>query len=292
MTMAGATPILRVPLEGGPLQTQLKQRDAVEPPDYTVPAVDKALRILKALALSPDSLALADLASQLELPKSTIHSILTTLSHHQFAERDGGGRWTLGLATFEVGSAYAARMDLVTAFRSVAARLAAECGQTIQLGMLDGREVVYVAKVEGTEPVRLVSREGTRLPAHTTALGKVILAFLPPQEFERLYGGRHLTARTPYSIVSLQGLRAELERIRAQGFAYDNEETALGLHCVAAPIATPESPAAASVSVAIPSHLMSEARFAQVKERVISAAGEIAARVGYRTPGAGNGDLP
>lgn len=290
MTFPGAGPILQDTFDRDRLKpgTVRREQNRTHPlsgepypqNDYLVPAVDKALRILRTLALSPDPVSLADLATTLALPKSTIHAILSTLAQRRFAERDGGGRWTLGLAAFEVGSAYAARIDLVTVFRSVAGRLAAECGHTVQLGMLDGRDVVYVAKADGTEPVRLVSREGTRLPAHTTALGKCILAFLPPEDFEHLYGGRPLTARTPYSIVSLQTLRSELRRIRDQGFAYDNEETALGLHCLAAPIATAERPAAASVSVAIPSPRMSESKFLEIKELVIRAAAEIAARMG------------
>jgi DNA-binding IclR family transcriptional regulator len=246
--------------------------------------VDRALRILRILAVSNDGLSLAELSSQLASPKSSVHSILATLARHRFVERDGDGRWTLGLSTFEVGSAYAARMDLVAAFRAVATRLAAECGQTIQLAVLDGREVVYVAKVDGTEPVRLVSHEGARLPAHTTALGKALLAHLTPQCFEDLYGGRVLTALTPYSIVSLGALRSELDRVREQGFAYDNEETALGLHCVASSICDRDGQAVAAISISMPSHRMSQARFEDLKERVRQAAADISSRLGCRLP--------
>jgi IclR family acetate operon transcriptional repressor len=172
-------------------------------------------------------------------------------------------------------------VDFISAFRPVAARLVAECGQTIQLGVLDDREVVYVAKVDGTEPVRLVSHDGARLPAHTTALGKALLASLPPDDFERLYRRRTLTPRTRYSIVSLETLRAEVDAIRGQGFACDHEETALGLYCVAACVMGRDGKAVAAVSISIPGHRMREDRFAEMADRVRRTASAISASLGY-----------
>jgi IclR family KDG regulon transcriptional repressor len=253
----------------------------IQPPTYSVPAVDKALRILRTLAGPNDGLGLAELASHLGLPKSTVLSILTTLAHHHFVERDSSGKWSLGLAAFEVGSAYASRMDLLTAFRAIAGPLASQCGQTIQLAVLDGTEVVYVGMVDGTEPVRLVSRVGARLPAHTTALGKALLAGLPDGQFESLYSGSVLTPLTSFSIVSLEALRDELSRIRLQGTAYDNEETAVGLHCVAKQIMGRQGQPVAAISVSIPSHRMSEARQSQTEGLVRTAADEISRRLGW-----------
>ncbi len=257
------------------------EHDQEAGPAYRVPAVERAALILHTLAAAADGLPLTNLATALNLPKSTVHGILSTLSLYRFTERDPAGRWRLGLATFEIGSAYVDRMDLITAFRPVAARLVAECGQTIQLGVLDDREVVYMSKVDGTEPVRLVSHDGARLPAHTTALGKALLASLPPGDFERLYRRRTLTPRTKYSIVTLEALRAEVDAIRGQGFACDHEETALGLYCVAACVMGRDGKAAAAVSISIPGHRMRQDRFAEMADRVRRAASAISTSLGY-----------
>lgn len=263
------------------LSAHAAERDQGPGPAYRVPAVERAILILRTLATAADGFPLTDLATTLNLPKSTAHAILSTLNLHHFTERDPGGKWRLGLATFEIGSAYADRVDFISAFRSVAARLVAECGQTIQLGVLDDREVVYVAKVDGTEPVRLVSHDGARLPAHTTALGKALLASLPPDDFERLYRRRTLTPRTRYSIVGVETLRAEVDAIRGQGFACDHEETALGLYCVAACVMGRDGKAVAAVSISIPGHRMREDRFAEMADRVRRTASAISASLGY-----------
>jgi DNA-binding IclR family transcriptional regulator len=216
-----------------------------------VKSADRTLEVLELLAAGPRSRTLADLARELDIPKSSLHGILRTMAQRGWVETDPTGtRFGLGVRALQVGAAYLDSDDAVGMVAGVLDGLAADVGETVHLGRLDGRYVVYLAKRESVHPLRLFSAIGRRLPAHATALGKVLLAARGEDEVDRLLP-RPLPALTRHTITGLTALHADLAAIRERGYAVDHEENTEGIVCFA--MAVPlRSPSTDAVSISVP----------------------------------------
>lgn len=193
----------------------------------------RAATILDAFDGSRPVLGLSELASRAGLPKSTVHRFAEQLLDLGWFERAPGG-YRVGMRLFEVGGLADRRNRIRERAAPHLHQLAAATGTAVHLGVLDHGEVVYLEKL----PVRgleLPTRDGGRMPAHCTALGKALLAYAPPDEIDRVLGSG-LQARTPATIVDPDRLRAELSAVRQAGVAFDREEACAGVACVAAPI--------------------------------------------------------
>lgn len=205
---------------------------------YSVPALAKAIEIVDVIAQHSEGCRLTDIVNQLGLSKSTVSFILSTLEENAYVRRlPDSRRYVIGLHLFEVGTKYLGQLQWRKEFIGVAQRLVDMWGETIQMAILSGRDVLYIARLEGHQPVRLVSHIGSRLPAHATALGKAMLAFLPSEDIYSLYRERGLEKLTDRTISSLPELVADLEKVRQRGYAIDDQETDAHLRCVAVPIA-------------------------------------------------------
>jgi DNA-binding IclR family transcriptional regulator len=259
---------------------------------YEIPSVRGGARILRTLSTAGRPLGVSELSRALGLAKASVFRIVATLEMEGFVERVQGDAFKIGRVAFEVGSAYVACTNLECAFRPVAKRLVSEHNETIQLAILAGTEVIYVGKEESSQPVRLVSHLGTRLPAHITGLGKALLSQLTEQEVEELYGGTQLTQAATNSHASLESLLDDLRQIRERGWAHDNEEAADGLQCVASPILNGSGECVAAVSIAAPSQRMPECRLRQLGDVILEAALEISTLLGYRRSSANIDTLP
>ncbi len=218
------------------------------------------------------------------MAKASVFRIVATLEMEGFVERVQGDAFKVGRVAFEVGSSYVACTDLECAFRPVAKRLVAEHNETVQLAVLAGIEVVYVAKEESSQPVRLVSQLGTRLPAHITGLGKALLSQKSDEEIIETYRGVRLAQGTANSHASLETLLTDLRQTRVRGWAHDNEEASDGLQCVASPIRNATGECIAAVSIAAPSQRMSDCRLQQLGQAIAQAALQISELLGYRRP--------
>lgn len=193
----------------------------------------RAGTILDAFDGTSPVLSLSELAARTGLPKSTVHRFAEQLLELGWFERATGG-YRVGMRLFEVGGLADRRNRLRDKAVSHLHALSAATQCAAHLGVLDAGQVVYLEKL----PVRgltLPTRDGGRMPAHCTALGKVMLAFAGPREVEAVIASG-LEPRTPATIVDADGLRAELEAVRRRGVAYDREEACPGVACVAAPI--------------------------------------------------------
>jgi IclR family transcriptional regulator, blcABC operon repressor len=226
---------------------------ATQPADSLSPAVTRAAAILDVLAENAASaLGPSELARRLNLPKSSIANICGALADVGLVRRIGTG-FALGRKLAELGGAYLAAVDLVQEFYEACRSLPTGSDETVQLAVLDGLEMTYLARHDGRQPVRLTSQIGRRLPASVTATGKAALAALPERELElRLAGITTLPAFTARSHTTLDALRADLDRVRGQGYAMDDEETVEGVVCfgVAIPGRRPgEGPHAASITL-------------------------------------------
>jgi DNA-binding IclR family transcriptional regulator len=217
------------------------------------PAVTRAGAILDLLAENAGEAAgPSELARRLGLPKSSIANICNALADMGLVRRIGTG-FALGRKLAELGGAYLASVDQVQEFYDAAQLLPTGSVETVQLAILDGLEMTYLARHDGRQPVRLTSQIGRRLPATVTATGKAALASLDDTELERrLAGILELPTLTSKSIGSVAALRSELAAVRERGYAMDDEETVEGVVCfgVAIPGRRPgEGPYAASITL-------------------------------------------
>nr|MDT0662237.1 IclR family transcriptional regulator [Micromonospora sp. DSM 115978] len=221
------------------------------PPLPTVKSAGRALDVLEALADAPRRYSLVELARALGIPKSSLHGILRTLIRRGWVEADPTGtRFGLGVRALQVGAAYLESDDATGLLAGVLDGLAAQFGETVHLGRLDGPHVVYLAKRESVHPLRLYSAIGRQLPAHATALGKVLLAERTDETVDRLLTWP-LPALTGRTITDPTSLHAELAAIRERGHAVDHEENTEGIVCFA--MAVPlQSPATDAISLSVP----------------------------------------
>jgi IclR family transcriptional regulator, blcABC operon repressor len=220
--------------------------------DSLAPAVTRAAAILEVLAENGNVAAgPSELARRLGLPKSSIANICGALADAGLVRRVGTG-FTLGRKLAELGGAYLTSVDLVQEFYEACAELPAGSEETVQLAVLDGVEMTYLARHDGKQPVRLTSQIGRRLPASVTATGKAALAAIDEAEVRRRYEGRALPALTGRSLATLDALLDDLAVIRERGYSMDDEETVEGVVCfgVSIPGRRPgEGPYAASITL-------------------------------------------
>jgi IclR family transcriptional regulator, blcABC operon repressor len=217
------------------------------------PAVTRAGAILDLLAENAGAAAgPSELARRLGLPKSSIANICNALAEIGLVRRIGTG-FALGRKLAELGGAYLASVDQVQEFYDASRLLPTGSEETVQLAILDGLEMTYLARHDGRQPVRLTSQIGRRLPATVTATGKAALASLEPDDLDRrLAGIVTLPTLTPNSLASVSALRADLDEVRRRGYAMDDEETVEGVVCfgVMIPGRRPgEGPYAASITL-------------------------------------------
>ena len=216
------------------------------------PAVTRAALILDVLAENGSVAAgPSELARRLGLPKSSIANICGALADAGLVRRVGTG-FTLGRRLAELGGAYLTSVDLVQEFYEACAALPTGSEETVQLAILDGIEMTYLARHDGKQPVRLTSQIGRRLPASVTATGKAALAAMDESEVRRRFVGVELPVLTRRSLPTVDALIANLAVVRQRGYAMDDEETVEGVVCfgVAIPGRQPgEGPYAASITV-------------------------------------------
>jgi IclR family KDG regulon transcriptional repressor len=259
-----------------------------------ISAVERAMKILELFMDSSESLSVPDFVSLLNLPRSTTHELVRTLVDlgYLFPDRNNPRKFTLGLKAFELGGAYASNLDFVREGRDIVKAIAAKCGETVNLGVLQNRSVIYIVKVDSIHPVRLVSAVGRRIPAHVTALGKMLLSAFSDQEVQTLYGNAEkLAAMTPSSITSMTQLLKELAKVRVNGIALDNSESTPDVQCVAAPVYNHNGEMIAAMSVSVLMTRINPERRKELAMLVWEGAAELSSRLGYRRSKVGPGKL-
>ena len=166
------------------------------------------------------------------MPKATVYRILSTLETRGYLDRDVGGGYRLSEKLFSLQQTVSPAQKLVRIAPPIMEELADQCRETVNLGMLDGGEVVVIATAESPQSVRMTSKVGNRRCIHTTAIGKALLATLPEASVDRIIGLKGLPQLTPSTITNRKDLATELRRIRKQGFAIDNQENEVEGRCV------------------------------------------------------------
>ncbi len=202
-----------------------------------VPAVDRAVTLLRLLQDGGGTHGVSDLSRKAGLHKSTVHDILHTLCHHKLVEQDPATkRFRLGAGLLEFSAHVRDRLDLRRVARAHLGELARATGETVFLGTFDGDHVMIVDKEESAHDLKITSPVGRRIPYCAGAFGKVFLAALPPADRDRLLKRRPLRAFTARSITDAATYGRDLVRVRREGFALDDEEYLDGVRAAAAPI--------------------------------------------------------
>lgn len=217
------------------------------------PAVLRTLDILELFLDDDKALGAPEVVRLTGIPRTTAHELLGTLVARDYLHKDENGLYRLGVRLLHLGNAYSARFDLLAAANEVAKDVSDRCGETVSVALREGAEVLYLAKVESRDILRLPSSIGQRLPASATALGKVLLADLPTEALHRLYPDPdRLPVMTPNSIATLPALERELATVRERGVAFEIEESTPNIRCVAAPVRDGSGDVVAAISTSVP----------------------------------------
>ncbi|MBC7590966.1 MAG: IclR family transcriptional regulator [Salinibacterium sp.] len=212
------------------------------------PAAFRAIQVLDALALSPHASTITEIASAIPLAKSSVSNLLVTLEAAGMVRRAPSG-WTLAYKALELGQSVLASTDLVAEFRRIVASMPYLKADTTLLAVLDGTDVLYLARHDGQQQVRLASDIGRRLPAVVTSLGKAMLATLPEDELERRLATVEVMPRpTRRSHRTIDDLHRDLAAIRIRGYAVDDEQNTIGVTCFGVALAG-EQPTAVSTTL-------------------------------------------
>jgi IclR family transcriptional regulator, KDG regulon repressor len=250
---------------------------------YSSQVLDRVVGILGSFTTERPELRLAELATVTRLHKSTLYRLLEAMRHHHLVSFDeGSGAYRLGIRLFELGSIAIGGLEFDKYARPALEDLARTTGETAHLCVLDGTDIVYVAKVESSSSLRMSSSVGGRNPAYCTGVGKAILANLPSEQLSVYLGETEFQPFTRKTIVSKEKLRAQLREVVAQGYAIDDEERHEGVRCVAAPVRDYTGTAVAGISIAGPSSRVSKERIAALAEQVTRVAEAISSRLGHR----------
>lgn len=240
----------------------------------------KALDILLCFSHSEPELSLTEISARLGIHKSTLHRLLGTLESKRFVQRDPGtGRYRLGTRLLELASLVVEHSNLQQRARLHLYRLVEECQETVDLSVLDGNSVVYLEVVESPHRVKLAAMPGQRLPVHSTASGKALLAFVPPEELERLLPAE-LTRYTERTLATREALLRDLEATRERGYAVSYQEHEAGISAVAAPVLDMRGRPIAAVAVAGPAFRLTRERISEIATAVRATAEAIARDVG------------
>ena len=259
--------------------------------NYSVPAVDRALRVLELLSTAPHGLSLAQLASQTKVPKSTMFRILHTLHHHQIILEDHERKlFTLGMKVLGWGNAALERIDYKAIAHPHLVKLANETRESFYLALLDHDEVILVDRVDTPEVWKMVTRLGQRSPFHCTATGLVIAAAMSEEEVDEMIERHGLRKFTPRTMTSVVRLKRRLKEVHRLGYAVCDGEYKPELCAVAVPIWDHSGAVVASLMTAIPS-----ARSRKDKRLVDSLisylkreASQVSRRVGYEKNSSSN----
>ncbi|MEA4965307.1 MAG: IclR family transcriptional regulator [Oscillospiraceae bacterium] len=229
-----------------------------------IQSVERAVQILRCFE-KKELLGVTEIAEMTKLNKSTAFGLIVSLAELGMLERDDAcNRYRLGLELYRLGSLV--NMDLRRLVMPELTELVEKLEETVNFVMPDGGSVVYLVKKESVQSMRICTKTGQRLPMYCSAVGKAILAFLPQDEQNRIIEGFQYVPYTNKTIVTEQGLRDDLAKVRQTGYALDREELEYGLICIAVPIYNGTGQAAASISCSGPMVRMTEEKISICRE--------------------------
>jgi IclR family pca regulon transcriptional regulator len=253
-------------------------------------SLERGLAILRVFTPERPVLGIAEIASELGMSRSTTHRYMITLLALGYLEQGSSRKYRLGLGVTRLGMSALASVTLNEHARGCLEELREHCPYTNYLGVLDGTEVLLLARIPGLRrarhPLELSHRSGSRLPSYCTAVGKVLLAHVPEEEQRSLLAAMTLEPYGPRTITSRRELREELSRVREDGLANSHEEMAANLYAIAAPVRDESGEVIAAVNVIASDAAVEPGELAQeAGPQVRATARRISERLGYRPSG-------
>lgn len=243
-----------------------------------IQVIERMMRLLDVLSWYQDPVSLKQLALETGLHPSTAHRILAAMTGPGFVERPEPGTYRLGIRLLELGNLVKSRISIRDAAMPLMQQLHQQLGESVNLGVRQGDEIVYVERTSsGRSSIRVVHLVGARAPLHVTSAGKLYLAEDSPEAVKAYVDRTGLFGLTPTSITTLPRLEEELERVRQEGVAYDNEEIEPGLRCIAAPVRDDSGRLVAGLSISAPAERYHE----EWSPIVRAAAAAISTAVGF-----------
>ncbi len=251
---------------------------------YSSQVLDRVMQILNCFTNENRELRFADLSAQLGLHKSTLYRLLEAMRSYGLIELDGTtGKYHPGLKLFELGMLAVGRLEISKSAIPALERLVEQTGETAHLCVLDGYEVVYVAKVESKQTLRMPSNVGRRNPAYCTGVGKALLAQMSEEEIEAYLAQTSLQAFTKKTIVLPAELKRQLKEVLARGYSVDDEEISEGLRCVGAAVRDHNGQVIAAISIAGPTMRITKNKMPELAAYVKEAANSMSEQLGYRS---------
>lgn len=257
--------------------------DDVAPREKSVAAVqsvDRALMVLEILG-KLGTAGVTEIATELGVHKSTVSRLITVLESRGFVEQlSDRGKYRLGFALVRLAGSTSAQMDLAKQSQVTCDRLAEQCGETINVAILDGDRIINIVETLGPAEITLRTWIGQNCPAHATSSGKALLSALPTGRVRELLGDT-LATFTDNTITDSVALAAELAEVRRRGWASVCEELEIGLNAVGVPLRDSTGKAVAALSVSGPAYRLDPSRFGEVAQMTMAAAEQISRRLGF-----------
>ena len=249
-------------------------------PKYLVKSLNTALSIFELLISEGRYLSLAEISSQLDIGKGTVHRILATFRSRGFVQQDPDTRkYGFGIRMLEISSKINRESFIRSIMYPTLKELFHRCDETVNAAVLESNEVKYIIRFEPDRHLKVSFKEGTRLPAHTTAIGKVMLSLLSNEQLKKIYPRKSSFKRlAKNSIGSMEELLNELKKVRKKGLAYDYEEAIYGVHCVAIPVPNTPNGLVVALGVSAPKVRMTNNKIREFSPLLIEAAEKISNR--------------
>lgn len=244
-----------------------------------VGVVGKVIQILERLDQAPGGLLLREIVTSTSINKSTAYRFLSHLETVGYVFRDPSGYYIIGPKLAKLGTGLTYQATLCRSSADILERIREETGETVNLAVLDHSEILYLSVFESLHTFRMVSEVGARRPMHCTALGKAILAYLPPAQQRKIMANVHFERLTPQTICTVDGLNEELLKVHRRGFALDDEEAVAGARCIAVPVLNRDHKVIAGISVSGPVVRVTKRHVQEFAAKLRAAADAIAQRL-------------
>jgi len=245
-------------------------------------AIERALGILEAVARRGEGMTNSEISRKLAIPKSSASYILRALERRGYLHRNPeDGKYRMGLKVLDLGHGVNIGLDLRDVARPILQDLVRHVNLTAHLAILDNGEAVYIERVEAPGFIRMNTWVGRRMFVHATSIGKALAADLPREEVDAILAGHGLVKRTPKTITQPARFLKELEKVRAQGYAMDDEENSIGVRCIGAPVRNAMGQVEAAVGVSGTVAMVNPQTLPKYIEAVKEAARRISAKLGY-----------
>ena len=255
-----------------------------------IQSLQRALGVLEVVANNHAPMGSTEISRKVGLHPSTTHHLLQTLTSRGYLAQDEQTReYYVGSKVFQVAALAWNEANLLKLAAPTLADVAQYSGETSHLSLITQNEITVIHKVEGKDPIRVSARVGYPSPAHCTANGKILLSSFPKDQLKEFLTENELRPFTPNSVTSIELLERELSRVRAQGYAVDNQEFKIGVRCIAAPLRNFTGQVIAAIGITGPAWRMTEDRMPDLAEYLTSVARRLSRGLGYAGAAAGNG---